>query len=269
MKIVLLYSGGLDSRIMAHYAKVKYPDAEVKCVYYAHGGPAEQKEIEVLPSFVEVRRVDWLGGDKKPVAKLSDPTAGAIYIPGRNMVFVTLAACQELPDEIWLGALADEQHVNATDKNNEFCDQASDVLSYVLSPFVGYVHVLAPLARERWTKYGSLKWALENGLSAEEVLDTVSCYSGNRVPCGNCRPCFKRALSFANLGLKETYIDAGPLYNEYGNKTALEYMNMPAKKRNSDEREVVSMLHKLLDKEPYLPVFENGVKESLNKEYFQ
>ena len=100
MKIVILYSSGLDSRIMLHYAQQKYPDADIKCIYYQHGAESEQHELSLLPDFVEVRKIDWLGEKIKPVAKKEDPFAGAIYIPGRNLVFSVLAASQELADSL-------------------------------------------------------------------------------------------------------------------------------------------------------------------------
>src|SRR5690625_80518 len=136
MKIVILYSGGLDSYIMKRYAELKYPNAELKFIYYKHGAESEEKEISLLPEYVEIRSIDWLGDKIRPKAKKEDPFAGAIYIPGRNLVFSVLAACQELPDEIWLGVLADENNEGATDKNSKFAGATSNLLSYVLSPFL-------------------------------------------------------------------------------------------------------------------------------------
>lgn len=264
MLIVLLYSGGLDSRIMAHYAKVKYPKAEVKCLYYAHGAPAEQNEISTLPDFVEVRRLDWLTPEKGPVAKATDPAAGAIYIPGRNMVFATLAACQELPDQIWLGALKDEQHEQATDKNQTFADLAGETLEYVLSPFLkGSLFIRAPLAEMKWTKLSSLEWALTNGLSAEEVLKTVSCYGPHGKPCGNCRACIKRAVNFGAAGLYEEHVDEGPLHNTYGQDRALEYFNLT--NPNFDEQEMIRVLKLLYSSNPKLGIFNPAVVAAMMK----
>ena len=60
MKITILYSGGLDSTILYAYAKVNYPDAEISCVWFHHGHSAAIQEEAVLPSFVKVRRMEWL-----------------------------------------------------------------------------------------------------------------------------------------------------------------------------------------------------------------
>lgn len=205
MKIVILYSSGLDSKIMKRYAEVKYPLAEVKCIYYAHGAESEEQEISLLPDFVEVRKIDWLGDKIKAVAKKEDPFAGAIYIPGRNLIFSALAACQEIADEIWMGTLWDEDNPKGTDKNATFRNLTSGVLSYVLSPFIDNVTVRFPFVEEKWSKQHAVEWALKNGLNAEEVMNTVSCwhYHGDR-PCGKCKQCFKRNMVlFMNKAAEE------------------------------------------------------------------
>lgn len=206
-KIVILYSGGLDSLIMKRYAEVNHPNAEIICVYFAHGAPSEEQEIASLPDYVEVRQIDWLDENIKTVAKVNEPAKGAIYIPGRNHVFATAAGCIYMPDEIWLGALADENHVGATDKNMEFCRRCGETLSYVLSPFVGQnILVRIPFAEMDWTKINTVSWALFNGLSEEDLKATVTCYNHDgHKPCGECIACFKRNLIFRMAGFSEEY----------------------------------------------------------------
>lgn len=208
MKISILYSGGLDSLILVHYAKIKYPNAEVIAVFWNHGHNAARAEIERLPDYVQIRNVDWLnlnvpGGylDKK-----TEPS-GPMYIPGRNMIFAMLTACQDLPDEIWLGALSEEAHELATDKNDKFHRMMTEAASYVLSPWKDKITVRAPFVDEGWTKYTATKWAFENGLTEEEIKSTVSCYNldnSDRVKkCGNCKQCVRRLLIFGKLGFSE------------------------------------------------------------------
>lgn len=243
-KICILFSSGLDSVIMRHYAKVKYPEAEVKCIYYKHGADAEDSEIKNLPSYVEVRTVDWLNEKCRPLVKASDPTAGPIYIPGRNLVFATLAACQELADEIWLGTLVDEAHPKATDKNEEFRTQASDTLSYVLSPFIDKVILRFPFVEEKWTKVESVRWALDNNLPKQEILDSVSCwYHANGQACGKCRMCFRRQLVFRLNGLEEECA-VNPLSSPEALQMVKDYMTwyLVDKTSNSDETVLAKML---------------------------
>jgi len=246
-KLVILYSGGLDSLIMRHYAKITYPMAEVVCIYYKHGAASEEKELSTLPDYVQVRTVDWLNDKCKPVAKKDDPFAGAIYIPGRNLVFSALAACQEVADEVWMGTVWDEDNPKGTDKNETFRHDTSELLSYVLSPFIEKVTVRFPFVELEWTKVDSVRWALANGLSKEEILNSVSCWNHtDGKPCGVCKQCVKRALVFNLNGFSEE-CKVNPLEGEFGMQLLEQYLtayvNEPEKtKANRDENNVVNMI---------------------------
>lgn len=248
MKIVILYSGGLDSLLLYHLAKQRHPKDEVKCIFYAHGQDAEEQELKSLPSFVEVRRVDWLGEKIKAVAKKSDPFAGAIYIPGRNLVFTTLAACQEVADEIWMGTVWDEDNQQATDKNKIFKQKASDVLSYVLSPFIDDVKIRFPFVENQWTKEDCVKWALQSGITEEQIVSSVSCWHQHGdTPCGHCKQCLKRMLVFGLNGIKEEYV-IHPLDSEEQRGVIMDYLNaFMTRKLNVDELNVVSMLMRFFE----------------------
>lgn len=251
MKIVILYSGGLDSIIMNHYAEIKYPNAEIIKIYYKHGADSEDAEIEQLPSDVIIHNVDWLNDKIKPVSKKSDPFAGAIYIPGRNMVFSTLAACQYLPDEIWMGTLVDECNEDATDKNNIFIDKTSDALNYVLSPFLDRVKIRFPFVEEKWSKVDSVKWAVENGLSIDKLTKSVSCWHHDGVKsCGKCKQCYKRELIFLLTDIKDSPSYQSAVFSDYGKKMTTDYLNKTfvSKDANLDETNVSNMIVKLIQK---------------------
>jgi 7-cyano-7-deazaguanine synthase in queuosine biosynthesis len=205
MKIVILYSGGLDSLIMKRYAEVKHPDAEVLCVFYDIGQEYLEKEKAALPDFVIQRKLDWLGAGVSAQSK-DGSTSGGIYIPGRNLVLATLVACADLPDQIWMGALLGETVPHGTDKNWEFIERTNETLAYVLSPFHPTgpkIHF--PLAEAGFNKLTATAWALTNGVSEQEVLDSSSCLSGESGKCGHCVVCFRRWGIFTQLGLHEDY----------------------------------------------------------------
>lgn len=213
MNIVILYSGGLDSLMMEKLAKRDFPDANVIGLFFNHGQDSVDREIKHLPDWVKVKNLDWLGDEIKPRSKKSDPFAGAIYIPGRNLVFSVLAACYYQPDEIWLGTLADENNKDATDKNHVFIRKTEDVLDYVLSPFLDHVKIVFPLADRGWTKTDAVRSLLESGhLSVEEILRTSSCwFHTTSKPCGYCKQCLKRALVLRNFGITEEHESYHPL----------------------------------------------------------
>jgi 7-cyano-7-deazaguanine synthase in queuosine biosynthesis len=207
-KIVVLYSGGLDSYILHHMAKVTEPDAEIQCIYWDHEHTAGTAEKHSLPDFVETRHCEWMSKVNGYFSKEGDPS-GPIYIPGRNLVFSVLTACQYMPDEIWLGALLEEDHPGGTDKNAEFLHKTSELLTYVLGPFTDSVKVRTPLVEHNLTKRDAVKWAIENGCTPEELMGTMSCYQQEdpyaTVACGNCKQCLRRFAIFGSLGFEETY----------------------------------------------------------------
>lgn len=210
--------------IMKRFAEVTYPDAKVTCVFYDLGQEYNYKERAALPDFVHQLNLDWLGLDgDKPKAKDAS-SSGDIYIPGRNLVLASMIACKYLPDQVWLGALQGEVHDSATDKNWEFLQRTSDTLSYVLKPFLpSGVKISFPLAEAGFNKFTATKWALENGVSPNEITDSSSCLSGEPGKCGKCVVCFRRWGIFTQLGLHEDY-NVHPLECEENEKVAAEML---------------------------------------------
>lgn len=243
--ILILYSGGLDSFIMYHMAIKEYGEDNVKCIFFKHGQDSEQAEIDVLPDFVEVRQLDWLDDNVKARAKASDPFAGNVYIPGRNLVFAVTAASQFLPSEIWMGTVVDEDNPAATDKNETFRIMTQNVLDYVLSPFTGHTYIRFPFVERNMTKENSVAWALENGISKEEITGTTSCWHNHGgFPCGECKQCVKRFLVFALNDIEEMY-KIHPLRSKVSLNLMLEYIQArttPPYNLNADEENMVSMI---------------------------
>ena len=207
MKILILYSGGLDSMIMDRFAAVYHPNDYVHCVFYDIGQPYVDKERTALPDHVEQVK---LGFSMKEYSKSDGKSlSGGIFIPGRNLALATLAACQYLPDEIWLGALLGETHAEATDKNFKFAHDSSELLSYVLGPFLDPMKprtkIRLPLAEYGLNKLTATAWALENGISKETLMATSSCLSGEEGNCGQCIVCLRRWGIFKQLGFEEHY----------------------------------------------------------------
>ena len=244
MKIVILYSGGLDSMMMEKLAKYQYPDAEIIKIFFKHGQESEAMELSHLPEDVIIRNVDWLDENVKAVSKLSDPMAGNIYIPGRNLIFACLAACQYLPDEIWLGVLDDECNNQATDKNREFQRLTNDVLSYVLSPFTKTTKLIFPFVDREFTKTKSLKYLLDNKLiSHNDIKKTTSCWFNYNKPCGSCKQCLKRALILNQFDIIEEHEGMHPLNKD--NLITKELINLykTTKNPNKDEIEMLRLIN--------------------------
>lgn len=208
--ILILYSGGLDSMIMYNYAKHKNPTAKITALYFDIGHGYNYKEMEQLPDFVEVRKIDWMGG-AVGIGKDGN-SAGSIYIPGRNLAFVVNAACMFTPDEIWLGALCGEEHREATDKNEMFRSLVNATLRYVLSPY-NIPTVRFPFVEDNMGKLDITRWALNNGIPSKTIIDSSSCMSATEKKCGTCIVCARRWGIFTQLGISEEY-NTFPLSSE-------------------------------------------------------
>jgi len=244
-QILILYSGGLDSFILYHMAIKIYGENNVKCVFFKHGQNSEQAEINALPDFVEIRELDWLDENIKAVSKISDPFAGHIYIPGRNLVFCVTAASQYLPDEIWMGTVVDEDNQSATDKNDTFRIMTENILNYVLGPFHSDgILIRFPFVEENMTKVDAVEWALEHNVSKEEIIGTTSCWHNkDGIPCGECKQCIKRFLVFALNNIEEEY-HISPLHSKVSLNLMLEYLQSPPS--NDDEQNMQNMICEFL-----------------------
>jgi 7-cyano-7-deazaguanine synthase in queuosine biosynthesis len=201
--ITILYSGGLDSFALWHLARCEHKDANVRCLFFDIGQPYIEKEKAALPNYVEVRKVDWLSIDDNTQGK--DNPSGSIYVPGRNLVLLTLASAITLPDELWLGALAGEVHDRASDKNYQFLDKAQTVIEYALRDFCPDIKLRFPFADRGWNKLHVVQWLLSNGVHPSAITATSSCLSGCQGNCGDCVVCLRRWGIFTQLGLSETY----------------------------------------------------------------
>lgn len=206
-KIVILHSGGLDSSIMYEIAKRDEPTAEIIPVFFVYGQDYAHKELAAYKKFIDkdnqyIHNIDWLY--KSPVGKDGN-ACGNIMFPGRNMVLSVIAASMYLPNEVWLGALCGEINSGATDKNIEFRNQLTNMLRYVLSPYLNNVKIVYPFVDRKMGKFEATKWAVENGLT-DMVLSSSSCLNGKtQKPCGECIVCIRRAGIFKQLNISEEY----------------------------------------------------------------
>lgn len=217
-KIVILYSGGLDSYLMYRYAihTHKSIQTQIQCVHFDIGQPNAHKEFAAMNKLgVPYTHFDITSPSLKldPVSK-EGSASSSIFIPGRNAMFVQMAATTLYPmDEIWLGALEGETHDNATDKNETFCEHMNTLLDYVFSPFPIVPKLVYPFynGNVSYSKADILQKAVVNwGVEESEILQTSSCLAKDadtiNKPCGECVVCVRRWGIFSDAGIKEEYV---------------------------------------------------------------
>lgn len=216
-KLVILFSGGLDSVIAYTYANRLFPVGKVMGLFVNIGQPyAEFEEISVR-KFKNSTRANIVTLNypfiQEQAYYYERATPIKQIIPGRNMTLATLAA--NFGNTIWINALHGELKDYIHDKNWTFFKEASRVLSYT---FDNRIIVESPF----WhmTKTETVAMALNKLNMPKEVLtNTVSCYNPRIVDgkvyfCGSCLTCFKRKVAMINNGIEEDYF-ADPFKSWY------------------------------------------------------
>lgn len=228
-KVVILYSGGLDSFIMKKLAEAKYPNLDLTLAHFDIGQAYSEKEdraIKQSGNVVDIRKVEWLAKGQELVGKM-ESNSGNIIIPGRNMILSSLAASIYQPDAIWMGGLKGEDHAGSTDKNQEFIDRTNHLWSYVYSPFERVPELVFPFIKENWGKFEAVEWAYKNGhATKEELLSTSSCLGDTPGKCGHCVVCCRRKYIFKQLGFEEEY-EQDPLTGTDNLKMIISMLKVP------------------------------------------
>lgn len=201
-KVVIMTSGGLDSYIAYYFAKAK--GLEPIPVWVNLGQPYALKEEKAIDNFEFANEVRKIHIDLIREEFGNVPDINHWIIPGRNLLLVLIGA--HFGERIWLCALEGEQHKFARerDKTPEFFHLSSGLLTYVFDIVRPETIVETPFFD--MTKTDIVRWALQNGLTAKQLLNTSSCYEGKTGrQCGKCGTCFKRWIAFINNGIQEDY----------------------------------------------------------------
>lgn len=217
-KAVVLLSGGLDSTTALYWAKAKGYAPVALAVRYGQRHAVELKAARAVarragaPLHEVALSLPWLSGSsltnramklpELPLAKIGVGAIPSTYVPGRNTMFLSLAA--SLADAS--GAEAIVIGANALDYSGypdcrpPFLDAFSRVarLGTKRGAEGGSLKVLAPLLR--LDKKGIVRLAAKVGAPLEL---TWSCYAGGSRPCGRCDSCQLRAKGFREAGAED------------------------------------------------------------------
>ena len=210
-KAIVLLSGGLDSTTALYWAKARgYAPIGLAVLY----GQRHAKELKAaravarragVPLHEVTLRLPWLAGSSLtnkalrlpdlPLAKIGAGGVPSTYVPGRNTMFLSLAA--SLADAA--GADAVVIGANALDYSGYPDCRPAFTRSFERTARAGTrrtkLKVLAPLLR--LDKAGIVRLARKVGAPLEL---TWSCYAGTPRPCGRCDSCKLRAKGFREAG---------------------------------------------------------------------
>jgi 7-cyano-7-deazaguanine synthase len=222
MKALVLFSGGLDSTVLATQLKVDGAETRLLSIDYGQRHARELKRAEQIAQALELpqqvlRLPDLgplLGGssltDEKvelPEGHYAEESMKATVVPNRNMILLALAGGHALSigfDTIAYAAHAGD-HTIYPDCRPEFADAMETALGLAdwekLSLHRPFVH----LSKTDLVKKGA-------ELGAPLHL-TWSCYAGREIHCGKCGTCVERkeAFALAKIADPTEYEDSTPL----------------------------------------------------------
>jgi 7-cyano-7-deazaguanine synthase len=206
MKAIVLFSGGLDSTVLATQMKQEATETRLLSIDYGQRHAKEldhsQKVADHLGLAHEILKLTQLGQilggssltDKSitlPEGHYAEESMKSTVVPNRNMILLALAGGHALSlsfDTIAYAAHAGD-HTIYPDCRPEFADAMDKALSLAdwntLSLHRPYVEM---------TKSDLV--SLGEELNAPLHL-TWSCYAGNEIHCGKCGTCVERKEAFA------------------------------------------------------------------------
>jgi 7-cyano-7-deazaguanine synthase len=223
-RAVVLLSGGLDSTVALCWALGQGWEAEALAVSYGQRHIRELSSARAVARSLGVPfhqvslRLPWLGVSslvdkakplpRVPLSRIGTGGIPSTYVPGRNTVFLSLAA--SLADSISARAIViganSLDFSGYPDCRPEFARafERTARLGTRVGAEGGRIRVLAPL--QRLDKAGIVRLGLR--LKAPLAL-TWSCYAGGAGPCGRCDSCRLRGRGFKVAGLPDPALTAG------------------------------------------------------------
>ena len=234
-KTVLLYSGGMDSLIIDHLLK---PDVLLNI---SMNSAYDERERESFPD----KEIVFLDN----VINLRQYERDDAIIPNRNAHLVLLAS--HYGETIWLGSVHGDR---SFDKDEAFYGHMETLLNHmwqeqhwteernftISSPF-----------KDR-TKTDLVDEYLLKGGTAEELLQSYSCYEGEEKHCGHCKACFRKWVALENNAIitSDGYFKENPWDAPWLDEVLLQIFN--GGYRGREDQDIVDALdktpkHSLLD----------------------
>lgn len=220
MKAVVLYSGGIDSRVALQLAIKKHTAEEVLALTFDYG---QRNIIELdyasrickqLGVKQEIIKLDSLGAvsggslmlsDSNvplPEGNAEDPSMAAMVMPNRNGIFISFAyavAIQSDAQDVYYATHTGAEDIYR-DCSKDFVDAFAAVGRALRDP---PVNLVTPFVTR--TKHEIVVLAALLGV---DINDTYTCYAGGEKQCGRCGTCQARleALGLGCILNEEEYL---------------------------------------------------------------
>ncbi|MAE53119.1 MAG: 7-cyano-7-deazaguanine synthase QueC [Opitutae bacterium] len=222
MKALVLFSGGLDSTVLATQLKSEGAETRLLSIDYGQRHARELKRAEKIAQALELPQQvlslpdlgPLLGGSsltddkvKLPEGHYAEESMKATVVPNRNMILLALAGGHALSigfDTIAYAAHAGD-HTIYPDCRPEFADAMETALGLAdwekLSLHRPFVHLSKTDLVNKGAELGA------------PLHLTWSCYAGREIHCGKCGTCVERKEAFALAKIPDPteYEDSTPV----------------------------------------------------------
>lgn len=213
-KALVLLSGGQDSVTCLYWALEHFKQVEAVSFDYGQRHEIELDSAKAIADaagvphdIIPVGSLSWLGG-----AALTDdsieievPKEGlpSTFVPGRNIIFLSLAAAFAFQRDIThlVTGVCQTDYSGYPDCRQEFINSLQNTISLGMGRQF-YVHT--PLM---WlTKAESVLLADQLPGALEALACSHTCYEGQFPPCEKCPACELRAKGFEEAGIDDPLI---------------------------------------------------------------
>ena len=216
-KVVVVFSGGIDSVCVASYLKSKY---DLYGISFSYGQKAN-REIVAAKSFAKKLRLkkhkivdisfmkdlygksNVLTSGKKKIPSEFDYS---IVVPIRNAVFLSIASAWAYTlnaDLVAYGAHTGDK--NYPDCRPTFAKKLESSFNQgevdgITAGLRKKIEIWSPY-KEGLSKSDLLKIGYQN--IGDSIFKTWSCYSSGKYHCGDCESCNNRKIAFEMSGIKD------------------------------------------------------------------
>ena len=209
-KALVLLSGGADSTICLYWALAKYDHVEALNISYGQKHSIEIKAARQIAKKAGVQlhevHTDIFQqlGDSALVtsgdvnSKHRNGTLPASFVPGRNILFLTIAGAFAYKRDLSILVTGTCQ----TDYSGYPDCRAEFINSIERSLQLGLDYSLSIETPLMWySKAESVRLAAELEGCLDALALSHTCYNGKRPPCGKCPACILREKGFQNAGI--------------------------------------------------------------------
>lgn len=212
MKIVIVYSGGLDSTVLLYHLHAQGHELSALSIDYGQRHRCELKQageicsqLGVPHSIADLSAIrPLLAGSSLTSPEIevaeghyTEESMKTTVVPNRNMILLSIATGHAL--SIQAGQIAyaahSGDHAIYPDCRNEFADAMAEAIRLadweqveLIRPFVD------------WTKADIVRRGSQLAVPFEK---TWSCYKGGEIHCGRCGTCIERREAFDLTGVED------------------------------------------------------------------